>query len=62
VINGVAPEPMLTRVLDPFIVARHCGTFTEFVGHPPMQYLSDWRMQLAANHLLAGTDSVAEIA
>lgn len=36
--------------------------FTEFVGHPPMQYLSNWRMQLAANHLLAGTDSVAEIA
>ena len=27
-----------------------------------MQYLSNWRMQLAANHLLAGTDSVAEIA
>ena len=27
-----------------------------------MQYLANWRMQLAANHLLAATDSVAEIA
>ena len=25
--------------------------FTEFVGQPPMQYLANWRMQLAANHL-----------
>ena len=36
--------------------------FTEFVGQPPMQYLANWRMQLAANHLLTGTDNVAEIA
>jgi AraC-like DNA-binding protein len=36
--------------------------FTQFVGQPPMQYLANWRMQLAANHLLSGTDSVAEIA
>jgi len=36
--------------------------FTQFVGHPPMQYLTSWRMQLAANHLLSGTDSVAEVA
>jgi AraC-like DNA-binding protein len=27
-----------------------------------MQYLTNWRMQLAANHLLSGTDSVAVIA
>ena len=26
--------------------------FTQFVGRPPMQYLSHWRMQLAAGHLL----------
>ena len=25
--------------------------FTQFVGQPPMQYLANWRMQLAANHL-----------
>lgn len=36
--------------------------FTQFVGQPPMQYLANWRMQLAANHLLAGTEGVAEIA
>jgi AraC-like DNA-binding protein len=36
--------------------------FTELVGHPPMQYLSNWRMQLAANLLLAGTDNIATIA
>ncbi len=36
--------------------------FTEFVGQPPMHYLTNWRMQLAANHLLSGMDSVAVIA
>jgi AraC-like DNA-binding protein len=36
--------------------------FTQFVGQPPMQYLTNWRMQLAANHLLSGTESVAVIA
>ena len=36
--------------------------FTEYVGQPPMQYLTNWRMQLAASHLLAGTDAVAAIA
>jgi AraC-like DNA-binding protein len=36
--------------------------FTEFVGQPLMQYLTNWRMQLAANHLLSGTESVAVIA
>jgi AraC-like DNA-binding protein len=36
--------------------------FTQFVGQPPMQYLASWRMQLASNHLVAGGESVAEIA
>jgi AraC-like DNA-binding protein len=36
--------------------------FTQLVGQPPMQYLANWRMQLPANHLLAGTEGVAEIA
>ena len=36
--------------------------FTQFVGRPPMQYLANWRMQLAANQLLSGTDSIASIA
>jgi AraC-like DNA-binding protein len=36
--------------------------FTQFVGQPAMQYLTNWRMQLAANHLLSGTESVATVA
>lgn len=36
--------------------------FTHFVGQPPMQYLANWRMQLAAAHLRNSTDSVAAIA
>ena len=36
--------------------------FTQFVGQPAMQYLTDWRMQLAANHLRSGTDSIATVA
>lgn len=36
--------------------------FTHLVGQPPMQYLANWRMQLAANYLLSGSDSVAAIA
>jgi len=36
--------------------------FTQFVGRPPMQYLASWRMQLAANYLQTGTDSVLAVA
>jgi AraC-like DNA-binding protein len=36
--------------------------FTRFVGMPPMQYLTNWRMQIAANELLSTTDSVAAVA
>jgi len=36
--------------------------FTQLVGLPVMQYLTRWRMQLAANHLVGGGDSVAAIA
>ncbi|HEY3785819.1 MAG TPA: AraC family transcriptional regulator [Steroidobacteraceae bacterium] len=36
--------------------------FNQFVGQPPMQYLTSWRMQLAANDLRAGADSIALIA
>jgi len=36
--------------------------FTTLVGRPPMQYLAQWRMQLAANRLLTGTAKVATIA
>ena len=33
--------------------------FTQFVGQPPMHYLTNWRMQLAANQLRGGIESVA---
>jgi AraC-like DNA-binding protein len=36
--------------------------FTHYVGHPPMQYLTNWRMQVAAAQLRSGTDTVASIA
>jgi AraC-like DNA-binding protein len=35
--------------------------FSELVGHPPMQYLALWRMQLASRLLIEG-ESVAEVA
>jgi AraC-like DNA-binding protein len=36
--------------------------FTKFVGTPPIQYLTGWRMQIAANQLLSTTDSVTAVA
>ena len=36
--------------------------FNLFVGQPPMQYLANWRMQLATNYLRNGNESVASIA
>jgi AraC-like DNA-binding protein len=36
--------------------------FTQFVGQPPMQYLTNWRMQLATNYLRNSAESVAAIA
>jgi len=36
--------------------------FVHFVGMPPMQYLAQWRMQLAASMLSASQASLAEIA
>jgi AraC-like DNA-binding protein len=36
--------------------------FTQLLGIPPMRYLAQWRMQLAAGHLAAGTLGLAEIA
>lgn len=36
--------------------------FAQFVGQPPMQYLTNWRMQLAANDLRIGTESIAAVA
>ncbi|MGH7278237.1 MAG: AraC family transcriptional regulator [Candidatus Rokuibacteriota bacterium] len=36
--------------------------FTRFVGHPPMQYLTGWRMQLAARMLADGAAKVSAVA
>lgn len=36
--------------------------FAHFVGSAPMQYLAEWRMQLAAERLRSTTDTLAEIA
>jgi AraC-like DNA-binding protein len=36
--------------------------FTALVGQPAMQYLTNWRMQLAATQLLSGKDGVAAVA
>lgn len=34
----------------------------QFVGQPPMHYLMNWRMQLAANQLRSGIENIAVIA
>jgi AraC-like DNA-binding protein len=36
--------------------------FVHFIGQPPMQYLAQWRMQLAAHRLGSGGEGVAAIA
>jgi AraC-like DNA-binding protein len=36
--------------------------FVQFVGEPPMQYLTKWRMQLAASDLRGGIDNIATVA
>jgi AraC-like DNA-binding protein len=35
--------------------------FSALVGVPPMQYLTQWRLQLAADHLARGSAKVATI-
>jgi AraC-like DNA-binding protein len=36
--------------------------FSQTVGLPPMQYLTEWRLQLAAEQLATGSAKVAAIA
>jgi len=36
--------------------------FTRLVGDPPMQYVAQWRMQVAAHQLLSTLDTVAAVA
>ena len=54
-LEALAQEAALSR-------SAFAERFTQFVGHPPMQYLTNWRMQLATNYLRNGTESVAAIA
>jgi AraC-like DNA-binding protein len=35
--------------------------FSQTVGMPPMQYLTEWRLQLAAGHLTSGSAKVAAV-
>jgi AraC-like DNA-binding protein len=36
--------------------------FTNLVGHPPIQYLTQWRMQMAAKRLTDPGVSIASVA
>jgi AraC-like DNA-binding protein len=36
--------------------------FTHLIGQPPMQYLTRWRMQLAAGLLVSGREPISRIA
>ena len=54
-IEALAREAGLSR-------SAFAERFTAFAGHPPMQYLASWRMQLAAHMLLSGAEGVAAIA
>jgi AraC-like DNA-binding protein len=42
--------------------SRLAESFTRFVGQPPMQYLTRWRLQLAARMLADGSAKVAAVA
>lgn len=42
--------------------SRLAERFTELLGYPPMQYLTQWRMQVAATRLTAGGGKIAAIA
>lgn len=67
-LSALHREPARPWTLE--LLAREAGLsrtvlaerFSAFVGQPPMQYLANWRMQLAANLLGGSTDTVAAIA
>jgi AraC-like DNA-binding protein len=54
-LRGLAREVGLSR-------SALAERFTHFVGHPPMQYLTRWRMQLAARRLADGVAKVSAVA
>lgn len=54
-LEGLAREVGLSR-------SALAERFTAFAGHPPMQYLARWRVQVAASRLARGGEKVAAIA
>ena len=42
--------------------SRLAESFSRFVGQPPMQYLTQWRLQLAARMAADGSAKVAAVA
>jgi AraC-like DNA-binding protein len=54
-LEALAAEAALSR-------SAFAERFAQFVGQPAMQYLTQWRMQLATNYLRGGSESVAAIA
>jgi AraC-like DNA-binding protein len=54
-LESLAQEAALSR-------SAFAERFTLYVGYPPMQYLTNWRMQLATNYLRNGTESIAAVA
>ncbi|HTU67609.1 MAG TPA: AraC family transcriptional regulator [Steroidobacteraceae bacterium] len=54
-LEGLAQEAALSR-------SAFAERFNQYVGQPPMQYLTNWRMQLATNYLRTANDSIAAIA
>jgi AraC-like DNA-binding protein len=63
-LHGAVAEPWtVDRLAREVAVSRSvlAERFAEMVGHPPMQYLTLWRMQLAS-HLLADGGTVSAVA
>jgi AraC-like DNA-binding protein len=54
-VDGLAREVALSR-------SAFAERFVELIGEPPMQYLTRWRLALAAQRLRTGNDTVARIA
>jgi len=54
----------LDRLAEEIGVSRSslAERFSDYVGSPPMQYLANWRMQLATGLLSGGAATIAEIA
>lgn len=64
-LHGAPAHPWtLDELADGVAMSRSAfaDRFTGLVGQPPMQYLAQWRMQLAAGRLASGTAKVAAVA